>query len=298
MILLAAMTAGVANAKDNPKLGGGIPLRTLDLSHYFDVFWESIQRSSTVYNPAGNAPHGRDQRRLSINAKIHLLTTKNLIGVSPQAVVSRLADDQGNELTVPQTGQATSRQYQPWCQDVKFIPGGQQRTELRPYHLSIIIDTDAIGDLPPLFGRVEGHFQALFARSYEEIDVPYKKSDEWIELEPGLSIRIAEAFSENGQYRYRIETKDDREHHLRFMGFLDELRQLPERVLMEQQLLDSQKDPIQPRRHPIFPIPGGNGSGTGGEKFGDIKTIRYVYAIKPYERQIPFVFQEIPVPAP
>jgi hypothetical protein len=298
MILLATMIPGAAPAKDNPKLGGQIPLRTLDLSHYFDVSWESVQRSSTVYNPAGSASHGDDQRRLTISAKIHLLTTKNLIAVSPQAVVSRLTDDQGNELKVPQREQAGPRHYQPWCHDVKFRAGGQQRTEPRPYHLSISIDTNAMGDLPPTFGRVEGHFQALFAASYEEIDVPYKKSDEWIDLEPGVSIRIAEAFSENRQYRYRIETRDDREHHLRFMGFLDERRQLPETILVEQQLLDSQKEPIQPRRHPMFPFPGGHGAGEGDERFGDIKTIRYIYAIKPYERQVPFVCQEIPVPSP
>jgi hypothetical protein len=297
--LFVAASLGVAVAKDDPRFAEPILIRNLDVSQYFKVSWQSVQRSATISNPAAeNAAQPGVQRRLYVNARVHLLTTKNLIGVSPRANLSRLTDDGGKELKTPPDTLRGPRHYQPWSLDTKFGPDGQRETEPRPYPLMVDIDVNALGELPSKLSRVEGHFHALFATSCEEVDVPFRESKEWVELEPGLSIRITEAVSENRQYRYRIDNRDDREHHLRFTGFLDEHRELPERILVEQQLLDSRKEPIHPRRHSFFGTPGGSGSGGGDDKYGDVKTIRFVYAIKPYERKVPFVLEDIPVPEP
>ncbi len=72
---------------------------------------------------------------------------------------------------------------------------------------------------------------------------------------------------------------------------------LPGRMVVEQQFIGADgKSSFHPRPG-FLPAPiGGHGSGSGGN--APIKTIRFVVAVSPTERKIPFELSHVPLPNP
>lgn len=293
----ALATPTAAGDKDGTRVPLPLLSGHLGLSQYFDIVWQSVQRSATVYNPAAEEWPEAQTQRLTINLKLRVLTTRNLIGICTTPVLTRVTDPEGKPIELGLAEEPSYRHYQRWHEQTRVDSQGRRYTDLAPIHFTLQADLSGVGKLPATLGCVEGYFYALFAKDCQYRDIPFKKSDDWVELEPGLRIRVAEAYSQNRQFRYRIETQDTRDPSERFSGFFDPQRhRLPEKLLSQRQLLDSQGKPLPIGHGGLLSRPGGSGSGSGNERFGDVKSIRFVYAIQPYERKVPIRLENIPAP--
>ncbi len=107
-----------------------------------------------------------------------------------------------------------------------------------------------------------------------------------------LEILIEEAHSENRNYRYRIKSRNPFDAQSRGFSSLEVNSSLPNQLVIEQQLLNADQEPIH-RQHnrQMPPHIGGNGSGGGGK--GPVKTIRYRIAIHPHHIEIPYTLGNI-----
>ena len=111
---------------------------------------------------------------------------------------------------------------------------------------------------------------------------------------PTLEVELRDAASTASSFHYDIQTRPQDQ-------FSQPLRRgvsLPSRLVIARRLLGPDG---KPREHfegapPWLPMT--VGGGTGGNIDGPIKTLRFVVAVDPRHRQIPFEFQHIPLPDP
>jgi hypothetical protein len=141
---------------------------------------------------------------------------------------------------------------------------------------------------------IKGYFYALVAESSEYVDVPFEPNESWIRVTPDLEVQIIEAQCTGSSYRLKVETRPQRGSSMRPLCAEDSL---PRRIALGRQLIGANGELIQNFSGPRHvPAPLGGSSSGSGSRYKQIEKIRFVLAINPAHKKIPFELEKVPLP--
>jgi len=291
-------------------LGQGDVNDLWDPAEHFVPFWESVEVSARVYNPAERPESDPDtQRQLTISAGARILDKTGLIGVNTSAGEIVAVDQDGVEIYRSEENPLRSRHYRPIDTIGHLIGLGEWSDDFRS---SLNVPLEAGQDYPESLNRVEWTVGVLAADAFEVVDVPFEPNEAWIELMPGLEIMVAEASVEEGRFSYSIEAIYDPNLAEYAIGgtvhfWRDEVP--PATIMLETEVLNADGESVQDlSQSGAFSGSSSARSSEGGlmtatvrgsgrcSACGDAAIIRYTFALAPYEREARFVLEDIPVP--
>ena len=298
----------------------------------FKVNWTRISYTKTVSVSNPDAPEDQYRQvpqnqgqevseRLSLSCQVEMLDPNFVLGISRAPTIEEMTDEKGGDIAIDAGSRSSfSMRYEPPRYRRRFVAptkpakwktavrsalklppseGSQPRwvEEIEPSRMQIDIGVGTGEQAGEKIGRVKGFFYALVAESFEYVDIPFKKSDEWVRLTPDAEVQIAEASCDES--RYRLQTKGRTEGR-GIRGMISAEDYMPARVVTARQLIGPDDKPIRrntgSRMLPFLQISGSSSS--SGSVEGEIKNIRYVIAVNPTHREIPFVLENIPLPKP
>jgi len=176
------------------------------------------------------------------------------------------------------------------------LAGSPQRVqELQPNRVTMSLDMGLLGAAGGDLRSIKGYFHALIAEAIEHVDVPFEPNNAWVRLTPDVEIRVKEAVSTGDSYHFEI---DMRPQNANPMQLLMSGRPLPARMVVARRLIGADGKPSYHSLGApglIAPV-AGRGSGSGN--LGAIKAIRFVIAVNPTDRKVPFEVRNIPLPNP
>jgi len=297
----------------------------------FKVNWTRISYTKTVSVSNPDAPEDQYRQvpqnqgqevseRMSISCEVQIIDPNFVLGISRAPTIEEMTDDKGGNIEIDWKApssfltryeapryrrQFVAPQKQPkWKTAVrsalKLPPKEGSRPqwveEIEPCRMQIDLGVGTGEQFRDRIGRVKGYFYALVAESFEYVDVPFRKSDKWIRLTPDMEVQILEAFTDGSSYRIRTKGRPEGGG---FRGMLSAESYMPARLVTSRQLIGPNDKPV--RRHTgsrMLPFHIGGSSSGSGTSMGQIKKIRYVIAVNPTHREIPFVLENIPLPKP
>lgn len=282
-----------------------------DLGDYFEPYWSSVVLESRLYNPVEEPDRDPNtQITLAISGGVRILDESGLIGVQLVRNTNVVALDQdGAEIYRAADASPISRWYQR-LEDAKRLIGGNQRAD--EFWLSLDIPMDAELGYPSALSRVEWSMDVLMADEFATVDVPFEPNETWIELIPGLEILVEQASVQEGSYQYRIEAiYDPNLVSYTTVGMWHFwAHEVPAPVmLVEMDMLNADGQSVRELSSPNS----SGGSSTSGHTSegvthatstgsascsacGDVTTIRYTFALAPYERSVTLALENVPVP--
>jgi hypothetical protein len=273
-------------------------------------YWESVVATARLCNLARDPEADPDeQRQLSITGAIELIDYGDLVGIDRKVKNVVALDHDGTEIYRGDNGLG-SRSYQA-TESARRLTLLNQRVDEVVYGVRIPMHPNR--GYPSSIGRLEWSMDTLIAGAFYAVDVPFEPNETWIELIPGLEILVEEASVQEGKYTYTIQAIYDSnivpygisEHLWRFE--VDEVP--PARLLARTDVLNAAGRSVRNSS-----LPGDFDSSTllrtsddglmnatirahgSCDVCGDVVTIRYTFALEPYEREVRFVLEEIPVP--
>lgn len=309
IILSACLSTARCESKAEPKVEDN-----------FKVSWSSITYTKRVSlgNPAVGRGLGQDSSEgLSLSCEVEILDPNLVLGTCATPVVEQIKDGNDADLGIidqpspgsglnyeaPRFRQRFVAPTQPprWKTVIRSalrLPPAQSSRpqfveEIQPSRMDIHLDVGLSKQAGGRIGRIKGYFYALVAESLEYVDVPFKPSDDWVRLTPDMEIRLKEAQCTDSSFRFNIEVEPkERYRPLSVQDYL------PSRIVVARKFIGEDG---KPTRHfsgfPNLPAHVG-GSGSGGGSDSRIKSIRFVIAVNPTHREIPFVLEDIPLPKP
>jgi hypothetical protein len=165
---------------------------------------------------------------------------------------------------------------------------------------------------PDVLSRVEWSMNVLLAEQVKTVDVPFKASDTWVELTPGMEIMVEQATVEQGKYQYRIKTRYDRTKVDNLVSGSVHLwrdEQPPAAAVLKLDVLNAQGKRIRDLASGSYSFSSSSGargsdnqvtdtaSGNGNcDVCGTAATIRYTLAFGIYEQEIHPAVENVPVP--
>lgn len=265
------------------------------------VRWDFLIYEKTVRNPAIGSQN-RDSRAaesLALSCEIEMSDPRLLLGIVPGVVIERITDARGNELNV---GLGDFRSAGMYRQDsflihwLKFnqriggprTAGGKTRRSPPRLDLDSRLREQAKGGIK----LIKGHYTGLMAESIEYVDVPFRANDEWVRITPELQIRVLEARNAGSMHHYKIEQRSPIEP---FPSTLSVGDPIPKRLVLAEQIVVRNNSGV-----------GGGGGMRGSEDgkcvskgsgIGRAEKIRYVIAINPAHKKIPFELKDISLSA-
>ncbi len=277
----------------------------------FSPHWLSVSLTTRIDSqsdsPGRSEPPQelRYSRTLSITGEVDIIDSNNLIAFT-QYVSDVLATDE-SEREIPSNPSGSSmRMYQ----TLRTSPARAGRAaSILPYTFSASMPMDPNAGYPLLIRRLEWSAYALVAGGYEAVDVPFQATQDWVQLVPGLEILVEQATVEANKYQYRIQSRYNSRQVAYLpegVSFIHEGEKLVDRMVIEIQILNAQGKPTGGET-------GGfgtsyTGSGSGQQKTytingngtcsdcGTATTFRYRFAVYPYQQDVRFVLEDIPVP--
>jgi hypothetical protein len=297
------------------------------VAKHFKVQWSSVRydRSVTVENPALSQNRQQTSETVTLSCQVDVRDPNLVLGVGREGVITQLTDGAGRQVAVPAPVARSHQMYEGlryvprmrppkvsrWQAILGYItrhvpiglaarraprmPGRPQFvTELQPCRIMMRLDKDLLGQPRRELRSVQGYFHALVAESLENIDVPFEPNDAWVRLTPDVEVQVKEAVCTPGSYQFWIETRPQGGRGMRPLTVGEPL---PGRIVVARQLLGPDGKPDSHPGPSFLPAPiGGHGSGSGSNF--QIKAIRFVVAVNPTERKIPFELARIPLPNP
>ncbi len=288
----------------------------------FQLDWTRISYSKTVslHNTETSENQAQDvSERMSLSCEVEILDPNFVLGISRSPVIEEILDDKDSKIEInsrvpssfrlryeaPRYHRRFVRPKKPakWKTAIRSalrLPpkeSSQPRLveQIRPIRMQIDLDVGLGEKTPDKINCVKGYFYALMAESYEYVEIPFKKSDEWVRLTPDVEVQIAEAWLRNS--RYYLNTKG-RPQGAQPIHNLSAETYLPTRLVMNRQLLGPDDKPVRQHRSSFLPYHVGGSSSGGGGDFDKITKIRYVIAVNPSHYEIPFMLENIPLPKP
>ncbi|OHB77270.1 MAG: hypothetical protein A2Z25_14335 [Planctomycetes bacterium RBG_16_55_9] len=263
----------------------------------FHVNWRSIIYEKTLYNPA-IPPEQRDYQRterLEISCKVELPDPNLVLKTCPDAVIDRIMDNQGKEVDISQwqfrptpmyweNPQSHSRRMSSMMANLQ----ARRRDKAEYNSLDVDLDAGLLERVQGDIGEVKGHFHALVAESIEYVDVPFEPDDNWLRLTPDVEIKVIEARNTGSTYLFEVEQRPKFPPEMSFVRVGDSL---PRRMVIGRQILG-------PRA-----AVGSGGEGSSGlidgkgRGVGRAEKIRYIIAVNPSHRAVPFELKDIPLAA-
>ena len=292
------------------------PHRVWDPAAHLTAVWESVSASlaSTLYNPAVN-PNQKPktaERSLTMGGHVSVADSNGLVGFCWMATGVLALDQNAKVICNKPKENRTGRFYWTPTYLKKMTAPGVLVSEIQPYPIMALdVTPDANVPYPTLLGRVEWSMYALITDTYKTVDIPFKVTDQWIELAPGLEILVEQGTLETDKYQYRIKSRYDAKKVSYVPGGAIHLwpEELPPQVIVTKiDILDPNGRSIPGQGS------GGFGSSSGGGATGDqgtgtssgtgscpicdtATTIRYTLALDAYEKEVRFVLENVPVPS-
>jgi len=310
MLFSAGVAASRAESKTEPKL-----------ADCFNVRWSSIQfnRSVVLRNPAqtpgGSQPTSSES--LTLSCEVEVRDPNRVLGISREATIRGMTGGAGREINAESPPSRRPQYYEGLRYRPRMLPPSQPPrwkrvmrsllrmapkrtspqlvTELQPSTLVMEFDPVLLAQGDGEITHIEGYFHALVAESLEYIEVPFEPNDCWVRLTPELEIRVREAQCGQSRYEYHIETRNG---DVGGRPFLRVGEPMPGRLVFCRQLMDADGKRAG-HFGPMGRLPGhigGRGSGSGPNV--QIEAIRFVIAVRPTHRKVPFALEHIPLPDP
>jgi len=285
---------------------------------------QAVTKIEDLLSVSFHSVYYREQKPQSTEliCEVDVLKPDLVLGISREGMITQLENDKGELVDVVDkalSGPAVMHySYQSLSYRPQFIPRKkpprwktairsvlrlpplkrevfpQTVFRLHPNRVRIPCDLRLLRPNSERINRVKGYFYVLMPESLEHIDVPFKPGKKWVRLTADLEIKVVEAQSTGSGYSYRIE-KRRREGVNKdwFYAGCD----LPDRLPAGRQFLGRGGNPINPLSEPArLPASvGGRGRESCG-KTGPVKKIRFVIAVNPSHRKIPFELEDIPLP--
>lgn len=302
VVLSVCVLTAVASAQ-------GESSQAWDPAEHLTPFWDSVELESQIENPARNPEaDSNGQRQLVIRAGVEMTDYENLIGIDRFGMAVVATDQDGQEIYRTDSP-SRSRSYQA-TEDALRLAAFTGRAD--EFSLSVGIPLEADQGYPSSLSRLEWSMNALIAETFTTVDIPFEASEEWVEVVPGLEIRVNEASATEGSYIYKIQAVYDPNLVSYGTGghwhlWSDE--ELPATLMMDMEMLNAACEPV---RGPN--TSGGFGGGTSShstdeglreatsngygrcDACGDVATIRFAFALDAYEVEARLVLEDVPVP--
>ncbi len=286
----------------------------------FKVNWSMVTyyKTVSVQNPAvaGGQRPGTSER-LSLSCQIEILDPNLVLGTCAKPVVEEAKDGNNADIGImDEPGGLRSFNYEAprfirryssraqqsnWKTSVRsalgLSPGRslpQLVEEIQPMPMDIQLDVGLSKQAEGKISRIKGYFYALVPESFENVEVPFKPSNDWVRLTEDTEIRLKEAQSNDSSFRFDIEVRPENRRYepVSVQNFL------PGRLVVGREFIN-QDGKVTQHFSGIRHLPehvGGSGSGGGSDC--RIKSIRFVIAVNPRHCEIPFVLENIPLPRP
>jgi len=284
-------------------------------AEHLTATWQSIavNMTSRLYNPAV-MPHQAakgPEWSLSLSSLLSVIDSNGLIGLSLSTTSGRALDQNGSVVSSTPATDMPSRWYsQPHYITMPTGPNGEWVTEMFPNIFSVSLPMVAGARYPSVLSRVEWSMYAVVSDKLQTVDVPFKAGDTWVELTPGLEILVDKAVAEAGKYQYSLKVRWNPAQADYLSGGSIHLwpdEKLPATIVLDMDILDTQERPVEGQGSGSFSSGGsfsgndnlmtGTTSGTGNcGVCGDATTFRFTLALNPYEKELRFAVENVPVP--
>jgi len=289
---------------------GADPDRTWDPALHLAADWESVSvnMTSQIYNPAvqPNVTVQGPQWSMSVASVIDIIDGTGLIGWAQSPASVKAYDQNGQVVASSTSDNSLVRWYQ---QPLSWrLPASFPSTmRLNRFNLALPVGPEV--EYPEVLTKVEWSMNVLVADEIKTVDVPFKASDTWVELTPGMEILVEQATAEEGKYQYRIKFRYDTAQVDYLSGGSITLwrdQALPPVAVLKMEILNA-------KGQSAYSGSGGTSggmsvSGSGTQRTGtasgsgtcatcgDAAIIRYTLAFDLYEQEATFVLTGIPVP--
>jgi len=299
------------------------PKPEMKVADNFKVSWSSITYTKrlSLHNPAVSEDQEQKvSESLSLSCEVEILDPNLVLGTCREPMIEELTDGKGGNIEIDPMlpGSGYMRYEAPryrrrfvvppkpakWKTAVRSAlrlpPKASSRpqlvNELEPSRMQIDLDVGLSKQAGGEIGRVKGHFYALIAESFEYVDVPFEPSDKWIRLTPDVEVQVRDAWRKDSSYRLSTKARPEGGGRMRPLSVES---YLPDRLVVDRQLVGPDDKPVRQntgiRNLPFYVGRTSSGSGSG---IGQIMKIRFVIAVNPTHREIPFVLEHIPLPKP
>ncbi len=282
----------------------------LDPADYFEPYWSSVTLDSRLYNPAEEPDRDPNaQTALTISGGVRIVEDTGLVGIDDRERKIVVFNQDGVEIYASTDLPLISRTYQTIAQATRSTALMGRNNELW-FTLSSPIAPEA--DYPSALSRVEWSMNVLMANEFMTVDVPFEPNEAWIELVPGLEILVEEASVDEGRYSYWIQAIYDpnlASFSTTGRGHFWQDEVPPAAMMTAMDILNAEGEPAyQPGTSGGFisnasgqpPLDGLKtlvATGTGRcSTCGDAATLRFTFALAPYEREARLALENIPVP--
>jgi hypothetical protein len=249
----------------------------------FDIRWRSIEYEKALYNPAltSNKRGQPKAESLFLSFEFQMPGSGLILSTCPDAVIERITDRRGGNIEIRALPSRTTFMYTPNLRIMRGFSSGPERSTFK-----VELDAGLLERINEDIG-IKGHFYALVAESFENLELPFEPNDNWVDITPDVEIRVSEARNEASWYRFEIEQRPEIVPDLMAVRVGD---YLPGRFVVDRQII-VQTNAMSAGSGASGCI-GGTGSGTGrAEK------IRFTIAVNPTHQKIPFEFEKIPLSA-
>lgn len=278
------------------------PSQTWDPAAHLFGSWTSVTLTSRT-DRTSDVP----VRSLAIASSFTISDPNGLLGLT-QTPTGILALDQYAKVFY---SAATARdRFYITPMSLKKIVAGQWVSELLPYSFTISMPLDPNRMCPVMVTRLEWSTYALIAGAIKNVDIPFKASDKWVDVTPNYQVLVEKADVTATSYQYSLKVKyNPSKVSTSSSVFLVGDQKPPEAIISKVEVLNAQGKPIQDQANGgSF----GSSSASGGTSTeatgansgngtcnicGTAATIRYTVILNPYEKEIRFLLQNIPIPA-
>jgi hypothetical protein len=145
--------------------------------------------------------------KMEFFGQVAVADANGLIGLSTVPEDILVWDDLGNPIEGIADSRSTLGYLPPLYVATLRVPGDERILEVMPYNFSIDMQVDQADSFPLALSRLEWSLGALLGETFELIDVPFATTEDWIEVVPGLEIMVEEAIVEAGRYEYSMKSQ-------------------------------------------------------------------------------------------
>lgn len=196
--------------------------------------------------------------------------------------------------------------------------------EYEPFRFTIDMLMGYNDPFPLALKRLEWSMSALLSDHFEAIDIPFAPTADWIELPPGLEVLVEQTAVEEGEYSYRMQTRydpnrisylDGRDYPPCYTGprhivpYSWPWDAYPEMIVTALDIVDVEGNSVMSRSEGQRMRSGSTRfHDSGGRRIvtqqyvgncsecGTAALIRHVIAFMPYNQNLQFVLENVPVP--
>jgi len=289
-----------------------------EVADCFEVNWNSIIYSKTLYNPAVSRK-SREQKvseKLAVRCQAKILDSELVVGTCDIPVIERITDGKGRDTDISRTEPRSNRmyyntpRYQPsliptppssliyWEGRARLALGlplkarhrPKRSLELQPVHLGIQLDPGLLRQDPGEIGSIKGYFHALTAKSLKHVKVPFKSSDKWVRLTPDVEIQLPKVRQRGLSSQFEIKQRRQAGRHVSRLLVGD---RWPNEIVADWQFIGTggPANSLGSRGGQQLP---GSISSSGSISGRQVEKIDFVIAVGPTHNRIPFEIEHIP----